>query len=219
MMLFFTYGEKLQQSRVVDYQGFMRITNVTYETRVEERSSGRSKIKYLVYDAVYTVDWGYNWACPGMGDGNNHQCISTVIGCTQDICQYGIFQSTSDDTKNPCSDQDTTIALALAEECVLTTTGYDGNATYTPYDDPHVDPSNDIDWPSLVAFGDCDTCESFATIPSPADVQGNRIAGYVMLGLTTICFGIFIYYWKFYKEVQEETTTTTTGNEGATKTT
>ena len=67
-------------------------------------------------------------------------------------------------------------------ECVLQY--FDETATYTAYDTPLKGPSTDVDWPSIEAFGNCDTCLSEFDIASPAELERLRIATLALLGVT-----------------------------------
>ena len=69
-----------------------------------------------------------------------------------------------------CTPNETHTALALLQQQVEQV--FDENATYTPYD-PLVGPSQDVHWPSIVAYGNCDSCyvQMPASIASPQNLM------------------------------------------------
>ena len=89
LVLFLVYTSSLMHRDSFDYQGLMRVTDITYDIRVESHesctssSSGSSNkgdtgttsqqsctTTYSShYGALIQVDWGYDWACPSQPPG------------------------------------------------------------------------------------------------------------------------------------------------------
>ena len=177
-----SYSVQLKKRDSMDYQGPMRVTNVTYEDYVEETG-----LKMKNYDsfarARYHLDWGYDWACPG-----HPPCTkSSLTACDSHMC---------DESK--CNADQKEDAFRRTVECAILT--FDPNQEYTTYD-PLVGPSQDIDWPSIVAFGDCKSCEVAWSVASPEDLEVSRVSGLFLLAVAAFPLGCILY--TLYKEKQE----------------
>ncbi|CAB9514723.1 expressed unknown protein [Seminavis robusta] len=187
MLLYFIYAIMLMDRDKMDYLGPMRVTGVRYQERISSTIRGGRKHYKTYYDAVYDLNWGYEWACPGMmsPDGRPGQCQSSVdvVGCSVRICQRRV-----------CFDTEKYEALNQVEACVQHKQVFDLNATYTAYN-PYMGPSQDVDWPHINAFGNCETCESkfsVATSDALADIQ---IAASVFLGAGCLLLIVLTYLW------------------------
>ena len=154
------YAFHLRLRSAQDYHGKMRVIDVNYRERLERHSSSSSssskKTSYkLYYDAVFTVDWGYEWACP---DHDAVACeASQVIFYSDLICQASSCSSKSH--------RKSEAKIRGRAELV-----FNPNVTYSPYS-AELGPSHDIDWPSIVAFGDCNTCKVVMKVMSPNTIQ------------------------------------------------
>lgn len=172
MVLLLCYANRLRIRDDQDYRGNMRITGLA---EYRERKETRNKRPYHYYDAVLQLDWGYEWACPSHGAP---ACTtSTVKVCETLICERG-----------RCRSSEKNRARAKAEACVLAnfgniTTLEELQEFYTPYD-PTVGPSQDVDWPHLVAYGDCNTCDASLTVPTRGNLRNLRKSGLAFLGAT-----------------------------------
>lgn len=166
-----------------DYQGPMRVTNVSFKLRVEKercrpdkddseddvntsyQQQQQQKCTYITYyDAVLDVNWGYDWACSNF---EKKVCNSEITLCSTRVCNAPTCMQFQEDN-----------AYDRVYACTLKT--YDPELTYNDFD-PSVGPSNDVDWPSVVAYGDCDKCDSQLTVPSLALARGFKVAGGVVL--------------------------------------
>ena len=137
---------------------------VTTRTK-DPHHDNRYETKYShYYDAIIELDWGYNWGCGGNENdksyGNIVGCTSYITKCTNFICGTSI-----------CSDDEIETAHEAVQECVKSTL-YDNTTSYEPYN-PNVGPSNDINWPNIIAYGDCDTCTASLTVPPPKRIRSS----------------------------------------------
>lgn len=170
-IVFLVYSVELRDRDAQDYQGLMRVTDVRYETREVVRSGHRRTATSYeqFYDARFTVDWGYTWGCPE--HSLNQSCTqSKLTYCSVLICQ-----------ESSCSSREEEKALVLAQQCAEQV--YNPRNNYTAYD-PNTGPSNDTDWPSIVAYGDCSSCKVQLQVASISAVERLRVAGFWMLGIT-----------------------------------
>ena len=173
MCVLTAYSGQLRRRDEQDYYGKMRITNVTYEHRVETVEDGNEITDWEhFYEARYTLDWGYEWACPSMSlpSGYKECPASSLIACTHKICK-----------KEHCKQSEIDEAVRATMECTLQS--YDPMQNYTSYE-PRQGPSQDVDWPHVVAYGDCETCSVYWSVASPEKLANERTAGLVLLGVT-----------------------------------
>ena len=84
--LFLTHACLLREWDKHDYEGRMRVTGVKYE--VTQYSTYNDLLKrtdyFMYYNAVYSLDWGYEWACPAFSDsttGQGRHCQSVDRAC------------------------------------------------------------------------------------------------------------------------------------------
>ena len=162
----FVYSKDLIERDAQDYQGRMRVVNVEYKrqyktwttserdcvttTSRSDGGTGTSNCRttttrhyHHYYDTIFTLDWGYEWAC---GNDGAVQCAdSKYVYCSRTICR-----------SRDCSSSDDERAFELAVDCGATI--FDSDRTYEPFQ-ASKPPSQDIDWPNLVLYGDCQTCE------------------------------------------------------------
>jgi len=114
----------------------------------------------MFYEARYYVDWGYGWACPGYHDENSavKQCMSTVTTCESEVCASHLCKGGEKQ-------------LVRKEESICAY-GYSGLEAFDSQEDnaneiglsvsltgfreynPLVGPSQDVDWASIIVFGD-----------------------------------------------------------------
>ncbi|CAB9507123.1 expressed unknown protein [Seminavis robusta] len=205
--LFVWYSYSLRKLDNADYQGLVRVIDVTYDKRVEvvvqnnnnnnnnnnnqqqsynhvpyNSNKQERKVTYTWhYDAVVSVDWGYEWACSAHLDGSGQpkQCFSIVPLCSQRICSR-----TGNSGRRSCTYESEQRALNDVRECMAKrfngTRIHSITDSYTPFD-PFVGPSQDVDWPSIIAYGDCDTCEIHVDLASAETLRRIRTAGFVFL--------------------------------------
>jgi hypothetical protein len=161
-----------------DYKGLMRITGWAYSDTFSQSSQDHNEqtvFKHYV-EADLHLDWGYSWACP---DHGNKACTSTgsnsISKCETVICQ-------SRKQSYDCSDEELRAAQLQVEQCAnslfdpsLAESGY-----YVPYDKDE-GPSNDVNWPSIKAYGDCSDCSARDKAPRPDALQGLRISAIIFL--------------------------------------
>lgn len=64
-------------------------------------------------------------------------------------------------------------------------------------EDPTVPPSQDPDFPTLVAVGDCERCSVKLSIPCDEKVRRLKRSGFVLVSLCIagICLGAFALFW------------------------
>ena len=186
MSLFTSYAAHLKTRDTQDYKGLMRVTNVTYKMDVV--SYGTNVKAYNSYArARYHLDWGYSWACP-TANGYKTCAGSSIVNCSVLACD-----------KKECKEDEEREALRQAEECAIQT--FNPSQTYTPYD-PLDGPSQDIDWPNIFAYGDCDTCEVEWVVASPTQLILERASGLVFLALAAGTLGCIFY--KLRRSKKEE---------------
>ena len=175
-LLFMFYASDLEELDKQEYQGLMRVVGwnvIRYTITEANPNSDEPPLSNSYFGAEVTVDWGYKWGCP---NHNDVVCSnSTVMMCIKHACK-----------DSRCKDENDRRAEAAALECAQTTI-YDYNKTYTPFD-PSVGPSNDVDWPSVVLFGDCDTCTVDRHVPDANNVQTLKKWGFISLGISIVCF-------------------------------
>lgn len=177
------YSLDLRERDAMDYQGLMRITNVTrYEEYRETPCKGAVN---TMYRAILQVDWGHTWGCPtaqppvACTDSNIRVCPTFV--CDNDDCQERARESA----------QERLVACVRENYIDLRQLN-----TYTAYD-PLAGPSLDVDWPHLVAYGNCDTCEISTEIPSLGTMRKKRVAGLYMLGSCPAgLLAIMVVWWQ-----------------------
>lgn len=172
----------------------MRITGVNFKLRSESHctssstdsstgssSSTNRRCTYTTYyDADFDLNWGYQWACP---DDNNRVCDSKLTFCSVKVCN-----------SQSCSFDATDEAFSRVYECAARR--YDPtmvDSYYTEFD-PLVGPSQDENWPSVIAYGDCGQCSSLLTVPS---LQVSRIVkiigGVFLLVAALLLLGILLW--------------------------
>lgn len=171
------YAAHLRTRDAQDYYGKMRVTSARYEQRVESHSS-TSKNKHTTYthyyETIFTVDWGYEWACPSPYEPSGYKVCSasTLTSCTVQICG-----------DSSCSDRKIQRALKETMEC--SSKVFDPTLNYTEYN-PKIGPSQDVDWPNVLAYGDCDTCEVSWWVASRRQLAREHNVGLTFLGFTAV---------------------------------
>jgi hypothetical protein len=181
MGLLAIYSFQLDTLNRQDYLGPMRITGVYFKLRTEKTCTSSSSSSSTTgggssssttqkcasttyYDAILDVNWGYDWACP---DLNDKVCDSEVTICSTKACG-GAGCTASQEEK----------AFTKVYDCAVQT--YNPDLVYEDFDSL-VGPANDVNWPSVVAYGDCDKCNSQLAVPNLTVARGFKIAGGVFL--------------------------------------
>ena len=173
---------------VQDYKGKMRVVgwsadNTVQTARKSKESSFESdrRVEYFEHSirAELQVNWGYAWACPDHGD----KACTTHVGSGMPKCERILCTTSKEDDR--CSQDDWNAATADVANCAngifdptLVDSGY-----YVPYD-PQQGPSQDENWPHVVAYGNCNNCQVQDTAPRPGALEGMRIAVIVVLVLS-----------------------------------
>jgi len=176
-VLFMNYSYDLQELDQQDYQGKMRITGweISRSVKTEGNSENTSYKSY--FHALLQVDWGYEWAC---------QDVTTVCNSTSSATPVCAFWACDDDS---CSEEQDQQAREAATRCA--TQFYDYDATYIPYD-ALLGPSQDVDWPNIVLFGDCDSCAASGSVSGASNLRRRRNTGFVFLALSILSFAVFL---------------------------
>jgi len=178
------YSNSLQTVDDQDYQGKMRVVGVSYRQQREQEGQSKSPRYVWSYHAVFTLDWGYEWACPMH---NNVQCkASEVTYCTRRIC--------SNTNGNECSSTEQEAALKLIVECAEEIYNPD-NESYDMPIDWNEGPSNDLNWPSIVAYGDCNSCRATLQVPSNSRLKRLRYATLAMTCAMAFVLLIMLSMW------------------------
>ncbi|CAB9520850.1 expressed unknown protein [Seminavis robusta] len=183
MVLYFVYSILVKTP--FDYLGPMRITQVRFQEQADMEVVDEKDHYHFYYDAAYDLDWGFEWACPGMSEGTlPKQCHSSlkVEGCSATIC-----------SKRVCTEQERQAALQEVELCVQQENLFDMDANYTRFD-PLMGPSQDDDWPHIDAFGDCDSCRVISSLASSATLGRLKIAGAVFVLVGIYILLLLCYY-------------------------
>lgn len=186
--IFLLYSTSLKERNAQDYEGLMRITDVNYvqrkEVKQENDADGPSTTKYHhYYEAVFNVNWGYEWACP---DHGAPACVSSIVPCSEKVCETLSRIGT-------CRDVELARATAKVQKCsenYLNGTAFD-SSLYTLY--VAVDgPSSDSSWPSIVAFGDCDSCDATFSVASPSSLKAMRSSAITVLMIGLVLVGVLV---------------------------
>lgn len=162
-----------------DYRGLMRITNWTYTTERNRVDGGEYSDDYeWVVRAEIQLQWGYAWGCPGY---SNKECHSSYNACSQSIC-------VRDNDDGQCTEEEHEAAFRRAESCANRIFNRTGPVTdhYVPYGDPATKgPSQDENWPSVLYYGKCGSCEVIkgASDPDQLRIMRNIYIPCVILGL------------------------------------
>jgi len=181
-VVYLCYANRLRDRAPMDYHGLMRLSNISIYDYVLDQGK---KYTWKTYsEAEVTLDWGYAWACPAeldvqQPDSVSKQCRSKLLLCDGKACD-----------SDHCSKDEIDSARARVDKCLRDYAGaieLVGALNSTSYD-PSVGPSQDKGWPSLVAYGDCQSCHVQLQSPSPDELYNLRIAGFVLSGLTFIAF-------------------------------
>lgn len=172
-VLFLTYACELQLRDRQDYLGKMRVTGFSLHERTQKvkktYGDGASTGWETYWYANLNIDWGYEWGCLE----STLQCkASKYAACERLACNRQL-----------CSEDEEGLARQAVRECALLI--YNDTATYTPFD-PLVGPSQDVDWPNLELYGDCDTCEVYGGVATKQGWKKLRLAGYVFLGVSVV---------------------------------
>ena len=211
--LLFSYGTIGDYEDNFDYYGPMRIIKAEVQVQFVKHGCGRdwrqkctvteldqnkcTNCQSLVHMAEVTVDWGYDWACPGMTHGNTTVCQSTTfvktcgeVACTRN--EPGVRQRPG---PLECTEEEHANASITAEECTRTNIfrGLDAYPSFLPNKDPLLDINA---WPTVERHGDCSTCQVEDTIPSPDLLNGLKISGLVFLfwGIAVILTSMLMCY-------------------------
>ena len=184
---------KDEESFSYDYHGLMRIVDLVDFTFRRYKSSS----KYHHYSvAVVLVEW----ACPAAdydeNGGNFTDTNSTNISCLShlDLCSFEVC--TTKLPKSNCSQVEYSYAANQTMACMNDLFSLDGN--YTEYD-PLANPSSDVDWPSVEAYGNCQTCEVTLSITETATVRGLRIVCWCLLAWTILILSSFVVLRKRWR--------------------
>mmetsp|Transcript_13100 Transcript_13100/g.24819 ORF Transcript_13100/g.24819 Transcript_13100/m.24819 type:complete len:400 (-) Transcript_13100:204-1403(-) len=174
---------------VQDYKGPMRLVgwstngNQIYTTEHhadegEKSVHGRTHWWEHSLRVEFQVDWGYEWGCP---DHNDQVCISSNVKESSPTCENIICSTTKDDYA--CSEEEFQAALEAVTNCanaIFDPQGVD-KGFYEPYTtDPTQGPSQDVNWPHLVAYGNCNNCHVTTTAPRAHVLKGFRAAVLVL---------------------------------------
>ena len=199
-----TYTLGLQQRNAQEFHGPMRIVKVDFVTSEDYTASscsGCHDIKIYHQEVQVTLDWGYKWACGAVAAKS---CQSSIFlpDCQVEICRK------CPNGNGPCWDKcdmdKATAALAQAHNCSLNYWDFANFSTYVPYTALEDDPSDDVDWPHVAAFGDCDTCEATFYIDSPETLYRNRVTTLVLLGACGVVAALLCMRNQCYGLLEEE---------------
>ena len=188
-----SYGVARRVLEKQDYKGRMRITGWTVsDTFSHPETDHNENDKYAHYiEADMTLEWGYGWACP---DHNEKHCISSGSN-SEGKCKTFICETRHE--HDDCSEEAFDKAIVTLEDCA--TDLYDPSLAESGYYVPFVPedgPSTDENWPNLVAYGDCDSCQARDKAPSTGSLKGLRASSIVFL---VIAFGFLVgavVYWR-----------------------
>lgn len=176
-----SYSSILFRYDKTDHVGMARIVGVTFEEYYRPEFKSKREKKGFHYQAVLELDWGYEWACPEFSseEGQPKHCKSTVVPVACSIEVEGQQDLGWDKAYNE--------ALQESQECVMTRYSFDGNmSNHTPYD-PLLGPSSDIDWPTILIMGDCESCQANVYEDELFRLERLRIASFLGLGASFLC--------------------------------
>jgi hypothetical protein len=190
-LLIAVYASNMQTILAQDYYGLMRITG-TEARSILEQEAKRNIHKYVGY---VEVAFGHDWACSlTTNDTDNIFGESSIycgnvwtadLDCTFEACRTRITGSSSS-----CSESQNRIAEIKAATCV-SEKYYPSEleGTYTPFNYT-VGPSQDVDWPNAMLYGDCNKCEALFSVPNAEESKDLRKAGRAFLITGGILVGL-----------------------------
>jgi len=178
-LLIVVYASNMQTIQAQDYYGLMRITGT------EARSNVREEQRSTIYEYVgyVQVAFGHDWACSLTTNDTQNVFGESSIYCgnvwTADLdCSFQACKKRK--TRGigaQCSVSENSIAEIKAVACV-SEKYYPSEleGTYTPFDYT-VGPSQDVDWPNAMLYGDCNKCEALFSVPNVEESKDLRKAG------------------------------------------
>eukprot|EP00978_Attheya_sp_CCMP212_P046469 scaffold394395_cov63-Attheya_sp.AAC.1 len=172
----------MQTIQAQDYYGLMRITGT--EARPNVRAGDSSTI--FEYVGYVQVAFGHDWACSLTTNGAENvfgessiYCENVWIAdleCSFEACKRRKRRGSVGSTPE-CSASENSIAEIKSVACV-SEKYYPSEleGTYTPFDYT-VGPSQDVDWPNAMLYGDCNKCEALFSVPNVEESKDLRKAG------------------------------------------
>lgn len=166
-----------------DYKGLMRITGWSYSDMFSHEFENHNEQTYYKHyvEADLTLDWGYTWACP---NHDNKSCTNSgsksISKCKTLICQ-------THKENSECSEEEVDEGMSQVAQCAnnLFDPSLAENGYYVPYDE-NEGPSNDVNWPSIIGYGDCNRCTARENAPSIDALRSLRISAIFFL---VVAFG------------------------------
>lgn len=116
------------------------------------------------YDVHLEVEWGLGWGCPNTPET---LCESTIV-------------------YSPCTNKH---SYGAALQCMKSI--YDPSHDKVDYDAPNP-PSLDVQWPSVILYGDCNSCTATYSVPNVGRLRRVKISGAV---LSTMGIFLFVTPW------------------------
>lgn len=190
------YSENAQVAIQYNYLGPMRVKGTTIYQRQVARGCNNRLLScgfedihccvYQEYAVQVELEWGYDWACPREHDKLCVSTNNTYEPCTTVACIHTTASTTCDSQKLQAAQLET---ATCAEMLFRTDVNYP--QIYNPRDAPG------SDWPTWLAFGDCNTCTARFIVPSNDKIQRLKIVGYLFLstGLGIIMVLLIRYFY------------------------
>eukprot|EP00977_Amphora_coffeiformis_P013612 scaffold3600_cov171-Amphora_coffeaeformis.AAC.17 len=126
------------------------------------------------------------------GQAGSSVYSSTVEKCHIRACKKGRGSCRKDEWAN---------ARAASRQCVIDTY-YNESFPYTPYEEFRLGPSNDIDWPNVVAFGDCNICKVYSNGTTNTSYERLHIATWYASSKQVWQYKI-LQTWKDFPDVNQ----------------